>query len=101
MLLTLACGAEGLNLTEATRVYLVEPNWNPSLEERALSRAWRIGQEDPVTMVRLLMRDSIEAEVVERQKLKRKLTQLLFPSRDNEIAPEDRAALDELHPVIS
>ncbi|KAF5250840.1 hypothetical protein FANTH_4031 [Fusarium anthophilum] len=101
MLLTLACGAEGLNLTEATRVYLVEPNWNPSVEEQALSRAWRIGQKHPVTTVRLLMRDSIEAVVVERQKLKRKLTHLLFPSRDNEIALEDRAALEELHPVVS
>ncbi|KAG7402596.1 putative global transactivator [Fusarium oxysporum f. sp. rapae] len=67
MLLTLACGAEGLNLTEATRVYLMEPNWNPSVEEQALSRAWRIGQKHPVTTVRLLVRDSIEAEVVENK----------------------------------
>ncbi|PCD21426.1 hypothetical protein AU210_016389 [Fusarium oxysporum f. sp. radicis-cucumerinum] len=100
MLLTLACGAEGLNVTEATRVYLMEPNWNPSVEEQALSRVWRMGQKHPVTTVRLLVRDSIEAKVVEKQELKRKLMQLLFSSHGNGNTPEGQEALKELHPVV-
>ncbi|SCO54971.1 uncharacterized protein FFNC_15703 [Fusarium fujikuroi] len=100
MLLTFACGAEGLNVTEATRVYLVEPNWNPSVEEQALSRVWRIGQKHPVATVRLLMRDSIEVEVVKKQEIKKKLTQLAFQSHDNGNALEDEESLKKLLPVV-
>ncbi|KAG7402421.1 putative SWI/SNF-related matrix-associated actin-dependent regulator of chromatin subfamily A member 3-like 1 [Fusarium oxysporum f. sp. rapae] len=60
LLLTLSCGAVGLNLTAASRAYLMEPQWNPTLEEQALSRIHRIGQTRPVTTVRFIMDNSIE-----------------------------------------
>ncbi|RYP13216.1 hypothetical protein DL765_006988 [Monosporascus sp. GIB2] len=60
MLLTLACGAVGLTLTSASRAYLLEPHWNPTIEEQALARIHRLGQTKAVTTVRLYVRDSFE-----------------------------------------
>jgi SWI/SNF-related matrix-associated actin-dependent regulator of chromatin subfamily A3 len=49
-----------MDLTMASRVYLLEPQWNPMSEEQALSRVHRMRQSNPVTMIRYVMRDSIE-----------------------------------------
>lgn len=49
-----------LTLTAASRAYLMEPQWNPAIEEQALSRIHRIGQTRPVTTVRFIMDNSIE-----------------------------------------
>ena len=49
-----------LDLTAASRVYLMEPHWNPMIEEQALCRVHRVGQKRNVTTVRYLMRDSFE-----------------------------------------
>ncbi|KAM0810765.1 putative Helicase ATP-binding domain-containing protein [Seiridium cardinale] len=65
MLLTLSCGAVGLTLTAASRAYLLEPHWNPTLEEQALARIHRLGQTQEVKTVRLYVRDSFEESVKE------------------------------------
>lgn len=52
--------APRLDLTAASRVHLLEPQWNPSLEDQALARAHRLGQTHPVTTLRYVMRNSIE-----------------------------------------
>jgi hypothetical protein len=49
-----------LNLTAASRVHLLEPQWNPSIEDQALSRAHRIGQTRPVVTIRYVMENSFE-----------------------------------------
>jgi hypothetical protein len=49
-----------LDLTVASRAYLMEPHWNPSVEQQALARIYRMGQMRPVTTVRFVMRDSFE-----------------------------------------
>ena len=49
-----------LNLTAASRVYLMEPQWNPNIEAQALARVHRLGQTRDVTTTRFIMRDSIE-----------------------------------------
>lgn len=49
-----------LDLTAASRVYLLEPHWNPMIEEQALCRVHRVGQRRNVTTVRYLMRNSFE-----------------------------------------
>lgn len=52
--------AISLNLTAANRAYLMEPHWNPTIEEQALARIYRLGQRRPVVTVRLVMENSIE-----------------------------------------
>ena len=51
---------DSLTLIAASRVYLMEPQWNPAIEEQALARVYRLGQTRDVTTIRLVIRDSIE-----------------------------------------
>ncbi|RYP05096.1 hypothetical protein DL765_009941 [Monosporascus sp. GIB2] len=53
-------GSVGLNLTAANYVHLVEPQWNPSVEEQAIARAVRIGQTRPVTVTRYIVKKTVE-----------------------------------------
>ena len=53
-------GAHSLDLTAGSRAYLLEPHWNPMIEEQALCRVHRVGQKRDVTTIRYLMRDSFE-----------------------------------------
>ena len=57
-LLSLKAGGTGLNLTRADHVIHVDRWWNPAVEDQAASRAHRIGQDKPVTMIRLVARDA-------------------------------------------
>jgi SWI/SNF-related matrix-associated actin-dependent regulator of chromatin subfamily A3 len=54
-----------LNITAATRAYIMEPQWNPTVEEQALARVHRMGQTKEVTTIRFVMADTFE-EVRER-----------------------------------
>ncbi|KAK6342296.1 hypothetical protein TWF718_007699 [Orbilia javanica] len=57
---TLGSGSTGLDLTTASEVHLLEPQFNPMLEEQALARVHRIGQTQAVTTIRYVMKDSYE-----------------------------------------
>ncbi|KAH7360363.1 SNF2 family N-terminal domain-containing protein [Rhexocercosporidium sp. MPI-PUGE-AT-0058] len=83
MILTLSCGAVGLTLTEASYAYLMEPHWNPTIEEQALARIHRIGQKKEVTTVRFFVKDTFEERVMEIQKSKQDLANLLFSPRED------------------
>jgi SNF2 family DNA or RNA helicase len=61
MLLSLKAGGTGLNLTAADHVFLVDPWWNPAVEDQAADRAHRIGQDKPVMVYRLVARDTVPA----------------------------------------
>ncbi|KAK8133073.1 P-loop containing nucleoside triphosphate hydrolase [Apiospora kogelbergensis] len=63
LLMTLGTGAVGLNLAVASRIYLLEPQWNPSIESQAIGRALRIGQTAQVVIIRYIMEDTIEENV--------------------------------------
>ncbi|KAI1339049.1 P-loop containing nucleoside triphosphate hydrolase protein [Xylariaceae sp. FL0016] len=66
LLMTLGTGAVGLNnLSVASRIYLLEPQWNPSVERQAIGRVLRLGQTKEVKIIRFIMRSSIE-EIVEK-----------------------------------
>ncbi|KAL8707096.1 MAG: hypothetical protein Q9225_007829 [Loekoesia sp. 1 TL-2023] len=60
ILISLRCGANGLNLTAANHVFLMEPQWNPALEDQAMDRVHRMGQTKEVTTVRYIVKDTIE-----------------------------------------
>ncbi len=73
MLLSLKAGGTGLNLTAADHVFLVDPWWNPAVEDQAADRAHRIGQDKPVMVYRMVARDTVEERILELQARKRKL----------------------------
>jgi SWI/SNF-related matrix-associated actin-dependent regulator of chromatin subfamily A3 len=76
-LVSITCGGQGLDLTAANQAYLLEPQWNPMLEEQAMARVHRIGQKKVVRLVRLLMKDTFEENIVRLQGRKRTLADLI------------------------
>ncbi|HEX3759486.1 MAG TPA: DEAD/DEAH box helicase [Kofleriaceae bacterium] len=73
MLLSLKAGGTGLNLTAADHVFLMDPWWNPAVEDQAADRAHRIGQDKPVMVYRMVARDTVEERILELQDKKRAL----------------------------
>ena len=75
LLLSLKAGGTGLNLTAADHVLIMDPWWNPAAEEQASSRAWRIGQDKPVFVHKLVAADTIEEKIIQLQEAKRQLSE--------------------------
>jgi SNF2 family DNA or RNA helicase len=73
MLISLKAGGTGLNLTAADHVFLLDPWWNPAVEDQAADRAHRIGQERPVLVHRLVAEGTVEDRMLELQERKRAL----------------------------
>jgi hypothetical protein len=71
LLLSLRAGGTGLNLTAADHVFLLDPWWNPAVEDQAADRAHRIGQTRPVEIHRLVASDTVEERVLALQARKR------------------------------
>ncbi|WP_235884480.1 DEAD/DEAH box helicase [Pedobacter hiemivivus] len=72
-LISLKAGGVGLNLTKADYVYIVDPWWNPAVENQAIDRTYRIGQEKNVVAVRLICPDTIEDKILKLQNTKKDL----------------------------
>jgi SNF2 family DNA or RNA helicase len=72
-LISLKAGGIGLNLTEADYVYLVDPWWNPAVENQAIDRVYRIGQKNKVIAVRLICPNTIEDKMLKLQSSKKDL----------------------------
>ncbi len=81
-LISLKAGGYGLNLTAADVVVHFDPWWNPAAEAQATDRAHRIGQSKPVTVFRLLTRNTVEEKVVELQSSKKALAESINDSLD-------------------
>ena len=75
MLLSLKAGGTGLNLTAADNVFLLDPWWNPAVEDQAADRAHRIGQDKPVLVHRLIASDTVEERILALQERKRRLAE--------------------------
>ncbi|MCJ1252016.1 hypothetical protein MMC30_009254 [Trapelia coarctata] len=76
LLATITCGGVGLDLTAASRAYIMEPQWNPMSESQALDRIHRLGQQKEVETIRYVMRESYEEQVLKLQKRKQELADL-------------------------
>jgi SNF2 family DNA or RNA helicase len=72
-LISLKAGGTGLNLTEADYVFLVDPWWNPAVEDQAIDRSYRIGQDKKVIAIRLICRNTVEEKIQQLQQSKAKL----------------------------
>ena len=82
-LLSLKAGGTGLNLTAASYVYLVDPWWNPAVEEQAIDRAYRIGQHQNVQAIRLICPGTVEEKIMLLQESKKaRSAELVQPAKD-------------------
>jgi superfamily II DNA or RNA helicase len=77
-LVSLKAGGAGINLTAADDVFLLDPWWNPAAEAQAVARAHRIGQTRPVTLYRMVAKDTIEERVLALSRSKAALASELF-----------------------
>jgi superfamily II DNA or RNA helicase len=73
LLVSLKAGGTGLNLTAADHVFLLDPWWNPAVEDQAADRAHRIGQQKPVMVYRLVSEDTVEEKILALQEAKRRV----------------------------
>ncbi|EDU40690.1 HepA Superfamily II DNA RNA helicase SNF2 family [Pyrenophora tritici-repentis] len=89
-LVSLKAGGVALNLTEASRVFIVDPWWNPAAEWQSADRCHRIGQRRPCVITRLCVEDSVESRMVALQEKK---AAMIAGTINN-----DKVAMDRLSP---
>jgi superfamily II DNA or RNA helicase len=82
MLVSLKAGGTGLNLTAADHVFLLDPWWNPAVEDQAASRAHRIGQDRPVMVHRMVAKDTVEERILVLQDKKRRIADVALGDAD-------------------
>ncbi|KAL2808194.1 SNF2 family N-terminal domain-containing protein [Aspergillus granulosus] len=78
LIMTTGTGAFGLNLQSVNRVFIVEPQWNPSVESQAIARAIRLGQDQRVLVTRYRVEDSIEQDMCSQQMQKLEISKMDF-----------------------
>ncbi|KAJ1030113.1 hypothetical protein NDA16_001026 [Ustilago loliicola] len=81
LLVSLRAGGTGLNLVSACRAYLMDPYWNPAVENQGLDRVHRMGQTRPVITTKYIMRHSIEENMLRLQKRKMMLAEKVGSKR--------------------
>jgi SNF2 family DNA or RNA helicase len=82
-LISLKAGGLGLNLTAADYVFILDPWWNPAVEQQAIDRAHRIGQTRHVFAYRLICKDTVEQRIAELQQKKKKLADAIIGGEEN------------------
>lgn len=93
-LISLKAGGTGLNLTAANYVVLLDPWWNPAVEDQAANRAHRIGQSNPVTVYRLVAAHTVEEKVIQLHGQKRGISEaVLDGASDATLSEDDLVAL--------
>lgn len=83
-LISLKAGGQGLNLTSADYVFILDPWWNPAVEAQAVDRAHRIGQTRPVFAYRFICKDTVEEKILQLQESKRQLADAIITA-DNSV----------------
>lgn len=76
LLASIKAAGQGLNLTAASRAFIMEPLWNPAAEQQAVDRVHRLGQKRDVLITRFLMNNSIEVKIRELQNAKQKMADI-------------------------
>ena len=96
-LISLKAGGVGLNLTGADYVFLMDPWWNPAIENQAVDRAYRIGQKRNVIACRLVCRGTVEEKVLQMQRNKQFLADSLI---DEDAEFIQKLSMDEIRELI-
>lgn len=95
-LISLKAGGTGLNLTGADTVIHYDPWWNPAVEDQATDRAYRIGQQNKVHVMKLITKGTIEEKIFKLQRKKKELSESIISSKEVFINTLSREELEEL-----
>jgi non-specific serine/threonine protein kinase len=95
-LISLKAGGVGLNLTAADYVYIVDPWWNPAVEQQAIDRTHRIGQTKNIFAYRMICKDSIEDKILQLQERKKILAKDLIADDDGFVKSLSREDVEYL-----
>ncbi|KXN85676.1 Putative SWI/SNF-like matrix-associated actin-dependent regulator [Leucoagaricus sp. SymC.cos] len=98
LLVSLKAGGVGLNLTAAQRVILMDPCWNPAVENQAVDRIHRLGQTKPVLSIRFIISNSVEESMLKIQARKNRLADLTLGARNKSELMEQR--MEELKEIF-
>jgi SNF2 family DNA or RNA helicase len=99
-LISLKAGGVGLNLTAASYIFLMDPWWNPAVESQAIDRAYRIGQENKLTVYRPIIKDSVEEKVLVLQNAKKELFKDLMAEDDKEFF-NGKLSMDDFQALLN
>ena len=100
-LISLKAGGTGLNLTGADTVIHYDPWWNPAVEDQATDRAYRIGQQNKVHVMKLITKGTIEEKIFKLQKKKKELSDTVISSKEVFINTLSKEELEELFMPIT
>ena len=95
-LLSLKAGGTGLNLTGADTVIHYDPWWNPAVEDQATDRAYRIGQQKTVQVIKLLTAGSIEEKIFAIQERKKQLIDAVIKPGETFLTKLSKSDLEEI-----
>ena len=82
-LISLKAGGVGLNLTEADYVFMLDPWWNPAVEQQAIDRTHRIGQKKKVFIYKFITKDTVEEKILALQNRKRSVAESLITTEES------------------
>jgi SNF2 family DNA or RNA helicase len=82
-LISLKAGGTGLNLTAADYVYIIDPWWNPAVENQAIDRCYRIGQDKKVFAYRMICKNTVEEKILLLQNKKKKIAGDIIQTDEN------------------
>ncbi len=95
-LISLKAGGTGLNLTAADYVYLVDPWWNPAVENQAIDRCHRIGQDKKVFAYRMICKDTVEEKILTLQNKKKKIAGDIIQTDESILKKLNKSDISEL-----
>jgi hypothetical protein len=82
-LISIKAGGVGLNLTQADYVFILDPWWNPAVEQQAIDRSHRIGQDKKVFIYKFIAKDTVEEKILALQNRKKRLASSLITTEES------------------
>ncbi|MDB5019812.1 MAG: Helicase [Pedobacter sp.] len=95
-LISIKAGGVGLNLTQADYVFILDPWWNPAVEQQAIDRSHRIGQDKKVFIYKFIAKDTVEEKILALQNRKKRLASSLITTEESFFKSLTKADIREM-----
>jgi SNF2 family DNA or RNA helicase len=95
-LISIKAGGVGLNLTQADYVFILDPWWNPAVEQQAIDRSHRIGQDKKVFIYKFIAKDTVEEKILALQNRKKRLASSLITTEESFFKSLTKADIREI-----